>query len=177
MGNYYSFPFPREYALEKAEGKTGDRPNAASSSSDDEDAKKKDANRGVSKDKQETKKRWNIIYNTGLALLKQVGEGGASVSYSASAKKDPRATMQEVQGLLDEAATLSPLLDSPGDSFAEEVRVLLFDMTKALLACRRWSAAVRDERRELSFARDQQAHHSVAEHLIIEVLIGLDELP
>ena len=66
------------------------------------------------------------------------------MSYSASAKKDPRANMQEVQNLLDEAATLSPLLDSPGDSFAEEVRVLLSDMTKALLACRQWSAAVRD---------------------------------
>ena len=114
--SYYNFLFPRDYVVSKDEGKSGKFTVDGTFVQPNNDSENKESSgRGQAKDKAETKRRWGQIYDKGAAMLKQVGDGLNPVSYSSSAKKDPRVAVQDVQGLMDEAATLGPLLDSPGD--------------------------------------------------------------
>jgi hypothetical protein len=89
--------------------------------------------RGHDKDKQETKKKWQAIQKRGAALLSQSQQFSVAVAGGFAAGKI-RPTDVEVQGLLEEAASLQMYVDTPGESFADGLRAQLGELTKVCLA-------------------------------------------
>ncbi len=134
--NYFNFSFPAEYAKEK---RTGELTNGTSSSKSSKDSSGK-AGRGQ-KDKNEIKKRWLFIFKETCTLLQRKIENPTE---KGSIRKASRGSTTAAEAVLDEAASLGPFYDSPGDDFAEHLRVILGDLTKQLIASREWSSQLRD---------------------------------
>jgi hypothetical protein len=56
----------------------------------------------------------------------------------------PRATMEEVLPLLEEASHLPAYINSPGESVGETIRTMLGELLKYVMEARIWAAEVRD---------------------------------
>jgi hypothetical protein len=104
--------------------------------------------RGQEKDKTEIKKRWQNVLKRGQSALTGMHNfiatlPAAGMSISAS-KSDNRPTIETVQEILDEAATLPMYINSPGEDFGETVRGCLGELLVKMSEVRDWVAIVHD---------------------------------
>ena len=138
--NYFDFAFPYEYAITKKAGGV----DASSYADEDDDAR---PDRGASgrghKDKNETKKRWQHILKESCTLLQRKIEN-PSEKPAAGIRRVLRGSTTAAEELLLEASQLGAFYDSPGDDFAEQLRVILGELIKQVISSREWVAELRD---------------------------------
>jgi len=141
--NYFEFSFPAEYAQTKqTSGGASSAAKALTHDGDDDDDDDRKPGRG-NKDKNETKKRWQSILKESCTLLQRKLEN-PSEKPAAGIRKAQRGSTTAVEELLNEAAQLGPFYDSPGDDFAEQLRVILGELIKQMVVSREWVADLRD---------------------------------
>jgi len=144
--NYFEFSFPAEYAQTKtATGSAGSVAKALArdcEEDEEEDERKPGQGRGQ-KDKSETKKRWQQVLRECCTLLQRKLEN-PSEKPAAGIRKAQRGSTTAAENLLGEAAQLGPFYDSPGDDFAEQLRVILGELIRQVVTAREWVAELRD---------------------------------
>jgi hypothetical protein len=133
--NYFNFSFPYDYAKDKVNGTLSEGVCRGNSS--------KDSKVRGNKDKSEIKKRWLHVFKESCSLLQRKLESPTDKP-AAGIRKASRGKTTAAEIVLEEASNLGPFYDSPGDDFAEHLRVILGELTKQLIASREWSSQLRD---------------------------------
>lgn len=147
--NYSGIVFPRKVEVENSIGAfvstaTTGKKNIDKELSDEESEvppstliSAKPSRDIMGKDKNECKKRWQLLHKRAAKISpKNQGQG--------TSKNDDRAGIIEAQEILDEAAALPMYMNAPGENFTESIRSVLNEVLVGVMATREWIARVHD---------------------------------